>query len=160
MGYREPSDTPSKTFSTPWEEVFECFQKPLRSSHMMPRGIPDWEFYINCPRELRLSAWWGQNWGDPLNPLNKMVLWCPRGFRGNLDYSCLTGDSYSLSDSYTLRNIFEILLNQPEIRLYLPHSDWFGTKRTSVWFHINRKMVNTNWFRFDSIGFQKYFPVC
>ena len=28
----------------------------------------------------------------------------------------------------------EILLNQPEIRLYLPLSDWFGSKRTYVWF--------------------------
>ena len=38
----------------------------------------------------------------------------------------------------TQRNIFEILLNQPEIWLYLPFSDWFETKRTSVWFQINR----------------------
>ena len=30
------------------------------------------------------------------------------------------------------RNLFEILLNQLEIRLYLPFSDWLGTKRTSV----------------------------
>ena len=34
----------------------------------------------------------------------------------------------------------------PEIRLYLPLSDWFGTKWKSVWFQINRKMVNTIWF--------------
>ena len=27
--------------------------------------------------------------------------------------------------------------------------DWFGTKRASVWFQINRKMVNKFWFRFD-----------
>ena len=30
------------------------------------------------------------------------------------------------------KNLFEILLNQTEIRLYLPFSDWFSTKRTSV----------------------------
>ena len=41
---------------------------------------------------------------------------------------------------YTHRNIFEILLNQPEIRLHLPFSDWFGSKRTSVWIQINRKL--------------------
>ena len=29
-------------------------------------------------------------------------------------------------DSYTQRNIFEILFNQTETRLYLPFSDWFG----------------------------------
>ena len=34
---------------------------------------------------------------------------------------------------YTQKNTFKILLNQPEIRLYLPFSDWFGTKRTSFW---------------------------
>ena len=45
------------------------------------------------------------------------------------------------------------LQNQPEIRLYLPFSIWFGTKRTSVWFQINRKMVNTFWFRFDFVVF-------
>ena len=42
-------------------------------------------------------------------------------------------DSFSLR-TYTQRDLFEILLNQNEIRLYLPFSDWFGTKRTSVWF--------------------------
>ena len=60
----------------------------------------------------------------------------------------------------TQRNIFEILLNQTKIRLYLPRSDWFGTNRTSVWFQINRKMVNTLWFRFDLISFRKDFSVC
>ena len=37
---------------------------------------------------------------------------------------------------YTQRNLFEILLNQPEIILYLPFSYWFGYKRTSVWIQI------------------------
>ena len=58
------------------------------------------------------------------------------------------------------RNIFEILLNQTEIRLYLPFSDWFGTKSTSIWIQINRKMVNTIWFRVDLISFRKDFSVC
>ena len=62
--------------------------------------------------------------------------------------------------SCTQRNLFEILLNQTEIRLYLPFFDWFGTKRTSVWFQINWKMVNTIWFLFDLIRFRKYFSVC
>ena len=39
-------------------------------------------------------------------------------------------------------------------------SDWFGTKRTFVWFQINRKMVNTIWFRFHSISFRKDFSMC
>ena len=55
---------------------------------------------------------------------------------------------------------FEILSNQPEIRFYLPFSDWFGSKRTSVLIQINRKMVNTIWFRVDSIRLQNDFSVC
>ena len=59
------------------------------------------------------------------------------------------------------RNLFEILLNQTEIRLYLPFSEWFGTKQMSVWCQINRKMINTIWFRFDLIRFRKdYFMCC
>ena len=54
----------------------------------------------------------------------------------------------------------KILLNQTKIRLYLPFSDCFGTKRTSVWFQINRKMVNTIWFLGDLIKFRKHFSVC
>ena len=62
--------------------------------------------------------------------------------------------------SYTQRNLFKILLNQTEIRLYLPFSNWFGTKWTFVWFQINRKMVNTIWLRFNLIKFWKDFSVC
>ena len=47
---------------------------------------------------------------------------------------------------YTQRNFFEILLNQTKIRLYFRFSDCFGTKRTSVWFQINRRMVTTIFF--------------
>ena len=38
---------------------------------------------------------------------------------------------------HTLRTLFEILLKQTEISLYLPFFDLFGTKRTSVWIQIN-----------------------
>ena len=48
--------------------------------------------------------------------------------------------------SDTHRNIFGILLSKTVIRLYLSFSDWFGSKRKSVWLQINRKMVNTIWF--------------
>ena len=61
---------------------------------------------------------------------------------------------------YTQRNFSGVLLNQPEIMLYLPFSDWFGSKRTSVWIQINRKMVNTIWFQVDLIRFRKLFSVC
>ena len=61
--------------------------------------------------------------------------------------------------SYHLSHI-EILFNQPEIRLHLPFYDSFGTKRTSVWFQINRKMVYTISFRFDIIRFRKEFSLC
>ena len=68
--------------------------------------------------------------------------------------------SRPLQRANTQRNIFKILLNQPEIRLYLPFSDWFGTKRTSVWLKINGKMINTIWFQVDLIRFWKCFSVC
>ena len=55
----------------------------------------------------------------------------------------IQGSSLGLQSAYTQINLFKILLNQTEIRLYLTFSDWFGTKRTSVWFQINRNMVNS-----------------
>ena len=61
---------------------------------------------------------------------------------------------------YTQRNLFEILSNKTETKLYLTFSDWFGTKRASVWFQINRKMVYTIWFQFYLIRFRKDFSVC
>ena len=61
---------------------------------------------------------------------------------------------------YTQRNPFWIFFNQPEIRLYLPFSDWFGSKRKSVSIQINRKMVNKIWFQVDSTRFKKDFSVC
>ena len=54
---------------------------------------------------------------------------------------------------YTQTNIFWILLNEPEIRLYLPFFDWFGTKRTSVWFQNQSENVkyNLTWVWFNKI---------
>ena len=60
---------------------------------------------------------------------------------------------------YAQKNLFKILLNQTEIRLYLKCTDWLSTKQTSIWFQINWKMVNTIWFLFDSIRFWKDFSV-
>ena len=65
-----------------------------------------------------------------------------------------------INSIYTQKNIFKFLLNRTEIRLYIPSTDWFGSKRTSVWIQINRKMVNTIWFRVDSVRLQKVFSVC
>ena len=66
----------------------------------------------------------------------------------------------SLEFLYTHGIFFlEILPNQTEIRFYLPISDWFGYKRTSVVFQINRCMVNTIWFRVDLIWFRKDFEM-
>ena len=48
----------------------------------------------------------------------------------------------NMSLRYTQRNLFETLLNQLEIRLYLPFPINFGSKRMSVWIQPNRKMVN------------------
>ena len=61
--------------------------------------------------------------------------------------------------SGTKINLFEILSNQTEIRLYLSFSDCFGTKRASVRFQITPKLVNTTWFQFDLIRLGKDFLV-
>ena len=60
---------------------------------------------------------------------------------------------------HTQRNIFEILLNLTEIRLYLPFSDWFRTENGTIrlLFLINWKIVNTIWFQFDLIRYRKHF---
>ena len=47
---------------------------------------------------------------------------------------------------YIHRNLFGMLLSQTMIRLYLSFFDWIWTKRNSVWFQINRIMINTIWF--------------
>ena len=62
-----------------------------------------------------------------------------------------------LCNTCTQENLFKILLNQPEIILYLPFSDWFGSKRTSDWIQVNRKMVNTIWYQFDLNKISKWF---
>ena len=71
--------------------------------------------------------------------------WVPRGL--------------SIPNTSTRR---EILLNETEIRLYLPCTDWFGTAngRPSVCCSksIGTYMVNSIWF--DSIIFTKDFSVC
>ena len=57
----------------------------------------------------------------------------------------------------------QILLNQTEIRLYLPCTDWFGQHQTDsvrLVFQINLKMLNTIWFRFYLIRFRKDFYMC
>ena len=56
---------------------------------------------------------------------------------------------------YTQRILFEILLNRPEIGFYLPFSNEFGSKRTSVKIQISGKIVNTILLRVDLIKFRK-----
>ena len=63
------------------------------------------------------------------------------------------------SSIHTPRTIFEILLNQTVIRLYLKFADWFGIKWTSACFQINRKIVNIIKIWFDLIRFRKVFSV-
>ena len=62
---------------------------------------------------------------------------------------------------HTQRNLFKILLNPTEIRLYYTIF-WLIRKQTDVrlLFQINRCIVNTVRFGFDLIRFRKYFSVC
>ena len=65
--------------------------------------------------------------------------------------------------SNTQRNLFEIALNQTEIRLYLQFYEIDFEQQTEaerLLIQINRKMVNTIWFQCDFIRFRKDFSVC
>ena len=110
---------------------------------------------------------WGPNWG---HPSNITALYGIKGFKAGPQSGFLDAErhepleaifSSSAVSVYTRRIFFEILLNQTEIRLYLPFSDLFETERTCAFvFRINRRMVNTILFRFDLIRFRKKFSVC
>ena len=52
------------------------------------------------------------------------------------------------------RNLFEFLSNQTQIRLYLLFFNWYGTKRTSVWFHLKILFCS------NSTTFRTDFSVC
>ena len=61
------------------------------------------------------------------------------GIRFQNSSDVISRPKLNLPGSRTVRNFhtlikyfLEILLYQPEIRLYLPFSDWFGTKRMSL----------------------------
>ena len=77
----------------------------------------------------------------------------------NMNEGSIFGATLAL---YTQRNLFQIALNQTQIRLYLPCTDWFGTANRRSPFAIPNQsccMVNTIWFGFDLIRFKKdYLP--
>ena len=52
----------------------------------------------------------------------------------------------SVTRNWKQRNWLLILVKPTDIRYYLPFFDWFGTKRNTVWFQINWKLVNNIWF--------------
>ena len=63
--------------------------------------------------------------------------------------ACLTDcHRYSFSNckgkktSYSQGNLFEILLNETEIRLYLPCTDWFGTANGHRSFDVPNQLKN------------------
>ena len=60
-----------------------------------------------------------------------------------------------------LHSLLDVNVMCTQIRLYLPCTYWFGTKRkVFLWLQIKLKMVNTIWFRFELIRFQKYLSAC
>ena len=103
-------------------------------------------FVMGRLRLFFFGWWWGSF--EPPSSLNPSVQWGPfepplplspsiHCYRnvGRVPGRSLIGtpwcwESVRLISFYTRRNIFEILSNQPEIRLYIQFSDWFGTKRT------------------------------
>ena len=62
-------------------------------------------------------------------------------------WSCLILIRYLILSRYTEIYLLLLLVKSTGIKFYLPFSDWYGTTRISVWFQINRKMVNTIWFQ-------------
>ena len=102
-----------------------------------------------CYKQLRMRRYGSKN------KIKFMKLYSTRAFVSAFEQS-----GFSLGTPITVLIDREILLNQTEIRLYLPCTYWFETKQTvSVWFQINRCMVNTISFRFDLTIFQKDFSV-
>ena len=93
-------------------------------------------------------------------------IWNVAGFFPNADVRCILHDLFMQpAASQKFYDLFMLLLRTEEYFRILIKSNWnqtvfiiirlIGTKRTSVWFHINRKMVNTIWFLFDLIRFRK-----
>ena len=114
-----------------------------------------WKKITSAIREANSSRYNGDQIEGPLKLLDTTVPWCWKGFQVGVSI-----DPHDAKTWYTQKNLFEILLNQPDFRLYFSFSDRFGSKRTSAWIQINRKMVNTIWNRVDLIIFEKDFSVC
>ena len=72
----------------------------------------------------------------------------------------LINSSINVWSHYKQRILFEILLNKTEIRLYLPVSDQFGTKLTSVWLPMNWKNGEYNIISVSFINISKIFYMC
>ena len=110
----------------------------------------------------KVRIWWMRVEGFATFFYHEIVCQVEGNFRGELlhssEFSVWVRDLQL--NMYTPRHFFEILLNQSEIRLYLPFPNRFGYKRSSVFIQINRKMVNEIWFRFDLIRFRKNVSVC
>ena len=95
----------------------------------------------SSPRGWRLSISWGCNCGTPkirhtlqhygIGGLRVALNWAPI-YMGNQIRAINCRNSCGCSQI----NIFEMLLTETEIRLYLPFSDWFRTKQTSVWYGV------------------------
>ena len=52
----------------------------------------------------------------------------------------------SESETYTQRNLFDILSNKNEIRLHLPFSDWFGTAKGHCPFLVQNELENGKYY--------------
>ena len=125
---------------------------------------------LHKPNAFPFCRWWGSEWFSLTIALvrwftgtKKMNFGCFRDFWKMYFIKSILAEErneFPVTNAtegrsvYTQRNLFGILLNQTQIRLYLPCTDWFGTKLTvSVWFQINRKIINPIWFRFYLIRF-------
>ena len=86
------------------------------------------------------------------------VVYCKFNHRSKGSIAFVTSNRASCTRQ---RNNFWLLLFTStgiKLSFSLSFSDWFRTKRKSVWFH--RQIVYTIWFQFDLTKFRKDFSVC
>jgi len=117
--------------------------------------------------DWRLSASWVPNWGHSSNiyhygieGFQRSFSWGPPRMGGSIgppkNARVIFPSPILLCTEKSFRNLVEENQNQ----IVFTISDWYGTKKNSVWLQIDRKMVTTIQIWFNSTSFRKYFCVC
>ena len=103
----------------------------------------------SCPRETSLGIMCVQlrPCPPPFKTPQTSHHYRTEGFKGGSELVTVMRDLPGRM-THTQRKLFEILLNQTEIRLYSPFFYGFVSEQTLyIWVQINQCMVNTIWFQ-------------